>query len=255
MKAIILAAWYATRLFPLTKNFPKPLIKIAGKTMLDYLIDKILDIWIDEIFVVTNNKYFKHFMEWNNNAIYDAKIKILNDKTLSNEDRLWAIWDINFVLEHERINDDIFVVCGDNLFEFSLENARQKFEDNGKTTIVGYDVQDFDIAKKLWIIAIDEDNLVIDFIEKPENPPSTLASTCMYFYPRNVVKLFKEYLEEWNNKDAPWNFLARLIEEDDVYAEIYSDQRYDVWSFESLKAAKESFGEENVDIEALKNSE
>jgi len=252
MKAIILAAGYATRLFPLTESFPKPLIKIAGKAMIDYIIEKTLEIGIEDIFVVTNDKYAGYFEAWVKNLNYNVNIKIINDKTLSNDDRLGSIGDIQFVIDQEGIDDDVFVICGDNLFEFSLYKAKQRFDLTQKTTIVGFDVQEIDVAKKLWIISINNENEVIEFVEKPVNPPSTLASAGIYFYPKSVVRLLKTYLEAGNNKDAPGNFLAWLIHEDAVFAEIYTEQWYDVGTFENLKSAKEQFGEIDVDIEKLK---
>jgi len=252
MKAIILAAGYATRLFPLTQNFPKPLIPINNKTMMDYIMDKISQINIDEIFVVTNNKYFDHFQQRKNQSNYDIAIQIINDQTMSNDDRLGALGDTQYIIEQKNIDDDIFVVCGDNLFEFSLEPTYNLFKEKNKVTIAGFDVQSLDIAKKLWIFAIDTDQKITEFVEKPANPPSTLASTGIYFYPKEIVKIFKSYIEDGNNTDTPGSFLARLINKDEVYAKIYTDQRYDVGTFENLVAAKQKFGETNVDINQLK---
>ncbi len=128
MKCIIPVAWYATRLFPLTENFPKALIEVGNKTMLDYVIEKVLEIWIDDIHIVSNNKYFPHFEEWKKNHNYDVNITIYNDWTLSNDDRLGAIWDINFVKEQANIDDDVLVVLWDNLFEFSLQDTFELFQ-------------------------------------------------------------------------------------------------------------------------------
>ena len=255
MKAIILAAGYATRLFPLTQNFPKPLIPINNKPMINYIIDKLLEIKINDIYVISNNKYFNHFQNRANNNYKQNQIniQIINDKTYSNDDRLWAIWDIQYTIQQTNISDNIIVIWWDNLFQFSLQESYNLFLEKQKTTIIWYDVQNLELAKKYWIISIDNTNKVTKFVEKPQNPESTLAAICVYYYPKYILPQIEEYLSQWNNPDAPGNFPARLINKDDVYAQIHNKHRYDVGWFESLKSAKEDFGEQNINIEELKS--
>lgn len=254
MKAIILWAWYATRLFPLTKNFPKPLLKINNKPMINYIMEKIENIWIDEVFLVTNDKFTKHFQDWKSNYRWKCQnINVINDWTTSNDDRLWAIWDINFVIEKTWIHDDLLIIGWDNLFEFELNKARKIFEKNNKPTIIWYDIKNYEAAKSYWIIEINENNLIKSFEEKPSKPKSTICAICVYFYPKYIIPVIKEYLKDWNNPDAPWNLPARLIKNNnEVFAVSHDKNWYDVWWFESLKKAKEDFGEENVNIEELK---
>jgi glucose-1-phosphate thymidylyltransferase len=253
MKAIILWAGYATRLFPLTENFPKPLLKINQKPMIDYIMEKIENIWIEDIFVITNDKFTKHFQDWKSNYQWKCKnIKILNDWTHSNDDKLWAIGDINFVLEKEWLNNDFLIIGWDNLFQFELNKAKELFEKNNKPTIIGYDIQDYNLAKNYWIIEIDNNSLIKSFEEKPSNPKSTICAICVYFYPKYIIPVIKEYLKDWNNPDAPWNFPARLIKNhNEVFAISHNEKWYDVGWFESLKKAKEDFWETNVSIEQL----
>ncbi|MFT4297794.1 MAG: nucleotidyltransferase family protein [Candidatus Woesearchaeota archaeon] len=252
MKAIILAAGYATRLYPLTENMPKPLITINKKPMIEYVIDKIQELGINEIYVVTNAKFYKHFTEWSENYQSESKIIIVNDNTTSNDDRLGAIGDIDFTIKNHEIDDDLLVIGADNLFKFSLKNAYETFKQKQKTTIVAYDVKDIELAKKYGVIEIDSNKKVLSFIEKPEQPKSTLCAICVYFYPKETIEMIDRYLNEGNNKDAPGNLPAWLIKADEVYAESYSEAWYDVGGFESLKEAKEEYGEINVDIEKLK---
>ena len=149
MKLIILAAGYATRLWPLTKDKPKPLLEIKGKPIVEYILDKIQKIdLIDEIFVVTNDKFFEHFLEWNKNYVSTTKITVINDGTKSNEDRLGALGDIKFVVDKFNIEEDIMVILGDNLFEFSYEGIMSVYNEKKKSVIVLYDVKDINLAKQ-----------------------------------------------------------------------------------------------------------
>lgn len=252
MKAIILAAGYAVRLFPLTENFPKPLLDINKKPIIDYIMEKIEEIGITEVYVVTNSRFYEHFKEWQGNYKGKSEVTIINDNTTSNDDRLGAIGDINFTLEKENIDDDILVIGGDNLFKFPLKKAYELFRKNQDSTIIGYDVKDLDLAKRYGVIEVSDDNKVLSFEEKPEKPKSTYCAICVYFYPKKTLKLLDKYIEEGNNKDAPGRFAAWLVENDAVYAVNHEEKWFDIGGFESLKEAKEEYGETNVDIEALK---
>ena len=248
MKALILAGGYATRLFPLTENFPKPLLEINKKPMMDYILDKIGEIWINEIFVITNNKYYSHFENRaNQKKSSDFSIKIINDHTLSNGDRLGGVWDIIYTIQQENLDDDLLVVWWDNLFKFSLEKSYKLFKEKNQTVIIWYDVQSLEYAKSFGIISIDESGKVVDFTEKPQDPKSTLAAICLYYYPKHILLYFTKYLQEADNLgdtekrqkmlDWPWNFPARLYKQTDVYACVHTEKRYDVWTFDALKQA------------------
>lgn len=273
MKALILAWGYATRLFPLTENFPKPLIEINWKPIMDYVVEKVLELWINEIFVTTNNKYYSHFenrvKKYSDSLLQDSlrsslKIHILNDQTLSNDDRLGAIWDIKYTIDQENIDDDILIVLWDNLFTFSLSDSYQLFKQKAKSVIVWYDVKNIEIAKKLWNLTLDDQDKLINFVEKPEIPASTLSSSGIYFYPKYVVKYFQDYINEWTQiqdpvvkqkwNDAPGNFLAWLTKKDDIFVKVHDTGRYDIGNFDTLKQAKEDFWEKDVDIEKLKGT-
>ncbi|MAG08132.1 hypothetical protein CMO89_01560 [Candidatus Woesearchaeota archaeon] len=245
MKCILLAAGYATRLYPLTENQPKPLLKISGKPIIEHIIEKVDEIKeIDEIFIVTNNKFFEHFNEWNKGFSSRFKIKILNDGTLSNDDRLGAIGDLNFVIKTENINEDFLQISGDNLFQFGLKDMHKGFDEKKNISIALYDVRNIEEAKKLGICAVDENSKVIDFEEKPAEPKSTLCSIGVYFYPKATVELLNQYLTEGNSSDMPGKFMEWLHKRSHVHGFVFDkaeEKWFDIGSFEALEEAKREY--------------
>ena len=238
MKCIILAAGYATRLYPLTKDKPKALLKVADKTILEHILAKIkkVDI-IDEIFLVTNDKFYEVFKEWVAGNI-NIDVKVINDGTTSNENRLGAIADLQFVIEKEQINDDIMVLAGDNLFDLELTDFVEFCKGDCITT---HEINDTKRLKNTGVIEINEDGKVIDFEEKPDTPKSNLAVPPFYIYKQKTLPLIKKYLDDGNNPDAPGNFIPWLIERKDVYAYKFEGQRYDIGTIESYQEAQELF--------------
>lgn len=239
MKAIILAGGYATRLYPLTLNTPKPLLDINGKPIIEYILEKIFETNVDEIFIVTNNKFFNHFNEWLENYKTNIPIKVLNDGTLTNETRLGAIGDINFVIEKENIKDDILVIGGDNLFELSLKEFVDFQKTKNTSIIAAHDIKDKELAKLYGILSVNENNKIIDLIEKPKQPKSTLASTCIYFFSKEILIFFNKYLKEGNPADKTGHFIEWLYKKTDVHAFIFDSEWYDIGSKQGLDEAKE----------------
>ena len=249
IKAILLAAGYGTRLYPLTLNKPKPLLDIAGKPIVEHIVRKIEEIDdIDEIFIVTNNKFSEHFTKWVSNFASKKKITVVNDQTMSNEDRLGSLGDIQFVIKQEKLDDDILVVAGDNLFEFSLREMFDLFKQKNKTIVALYDVKDRELAKQYGIVSIDKNNKMIDFVEKPAEPPSTLSSTVIYFYPKHVVKLLMDYGKHGENTDKAGNFLEWLYKKENVYCYVSDKKWFDIGSFEQLEEANLKYGEFRKEI-------
>lgn len=237
MYAIILAAGYATRLYPLTENTPKPLLNVAGKPVIGHIIEKLEEIdQIKKIYVVTNDKFERHFKEWLSG--YDAgnSIEIINDGTKSNEDRLGALGDIHFAISSKNIEDDIIVVAGDNLFEASLADVFNFFKKRKSNVIVLHDVEDFELAKH-YGIAETSNNQVINFEEKPKNPKSTLASTGIYLFPKKTTSLIRKYIIQGNNPDKTGNFIEWLHKRDAVYTYVTDKKWYDIGSVEQLEKA------------------
>ncbi len=245
MKAIILAAGYATRLYPLTLNKPKPLLPVAGKPIIEYILEKLALIEeIDKIYVVTNQKFITHFERWKEKFKISKEIKVLNDNTLSDEDKLGAIGDLKFVIEKEKLNDDLFVVGGDNLFQFDLLKFIDFFKKKG-TVVALRDVKDKELAKKYGIVKLDTDSRIINFQEKPVAPTTTLAAICMYLFSQAELKQVKEYLKEGNNPDAPGYYIQWLHKKTAVYGFIFSEKWYDIGDLTQYKQANSSFAEKS----------
>ena len=174
MKVILPVAGYATRLYPLTENQPKALLKLGPKLMVEHILDKLKSIEeIDQIFLVTNEKYYQNFVDWANN--YNSpKIKVLNDGTTSNEDRLGAVGDVNFAIEKGNIDDDVIVIAGDNLFGLDMQRFINFSKEKDSSVFAAFDLKDPQkLAKKFGTVEIDENFKVIGFEEKPEHPKSS----------------------------------------------------------------------------------
>src|SRR5207253_2101960 len=169
MKALILAAGYATRLRPLTDTIPKQLLAVGGRPMVDWVLDRIVETSADEIHLVTNARFAPDFEQW----AEDRDVHVHNDGTTSNDDRLGAIGDIDFV----GLDDDLLAIASDNLFDYSLADYESYWREKGGSCIAVYDVGDPELAKKYGIVDVDEDDRVTNFVEKPEHPPTTLSAT------------------------------------------------------------------------------
>ena len=237
MKVLILSAGYSTRLYPLTKNFPKPLLDINGKAVIDFIIEKLKGL---DVYVVTNNKYYNHFLEWKENLKTDLNIEIINDKTNSEEDKLGAIGDINFVINEKNIDEDLLIIGGDNLFDFELDNMLDYFKRRNKDVISVAFEEDKERLKQLCSVKL-EDSKIVFFEEKPSNPLGNLYSNCIYIYTKDTVKLIKEYLEKGNNPDQPGRFVQWLYSKKDVYGYLNKGRILDIGTKELLEEARKEF--------------
>ena len=229
MKALILAAGYATRLRPLTDSIAKPLLPVGGRPMVDWILDRIAETSADEVHLVTNARFAGDFERW----AADKDVHVHNDGTSSNEDRLGAIGDIDFV----GIDDDLLVIASDNLFDYSLADYEAYWRAKGGSCIAVYDVGDPELAKKYGIVDVDADDRVTNFVEKPSNPPTTLCATATYLYRREHAALISAYLAEGNAPDQPGNFVAWLYGRAPVYAYRFPGEWYDIGDHEQLLEA------------------
>jgi glucose-1-phosphate thymidylyltransferase len=244
MKLLVLAAGYATRLYPLTLTQPKPLLPVAGKAMIDHVLEKF-DACpeIDEIYVVTNSKFAGNFEAWAlkaQNLHKGKKIKIFDDGTSSDKDKLGAIGDIHFVMEKTKLDDDLVIVAGDNLFGGDLVNYVREAKE--KKILIGvYDVKNLEEIKKYNNISIDSTGRVTDFEEKPKQPKNTITAIALYHYPRETLKLIRQYIAEGNNPDQPGRLVQWLYTREPVYTHLIKGQWLDIGSKETYELANEMF--------------
>jgi glucose-1-phosphate thymidylyltransferase len=217
MQALILAAGYATRLYPLTETIAKPLLPLAERPMLDYLLDRIREAPdVDSVHVVTNHKFAPSFADW---ASTRDGVVVHDDGTTSEDDRLGAIGDIAFVVRDAKLqDDDLLVIAGDNLFDYSLAEFVSFWRSKQTASaVVLYDVGDLELVKKYSSVDLDADDRLTAFTEKPEQPSSTLVATAAYIYNREHVPLLERYLDDGNPPDQPGRFLAWLVPRVPVY--------------------------------------
>lgn len=242
MKAIILAAGYATRLYPLTKDKPKALLPIAGKCILDYIVDEIESISeIDELIITSNSKFYENFEEWKKTRETRLNITVLDDKTTDDSNKLGAIGDIGFAIDALNIDDDILVMAGDNIFTFKLENYFNEFKKLSKDMILVKELDDIEDLKRMANVITDENGKVIEMVEKPENPKTNIAAFASYIYKKETVPMIKKYLEEGNNPDAPGFFPSWLHKHKDVYAYKFDGECYDIGTPKSYDEVNKIF--------------
>ena len=245
MNALILAAGYATRLYPLTLNKAKPLLKVGGKPIIEWLIDNLGSVGgLGTIYIVTNAKFandFSGFAKAMEAKHPGMQIKVINDGSTSDEDKLGAIGDINLVLTRENLtSDDLLVIAGDNLFEQALDEFVNVAKSSDATVAV-HDVGDLEAIKKYGTITVDSEGVITSFEEKPEKPKSTLASVALYYYSREVLPLFTTYLAAGNNPDQPGRFLQWLYSRKPVNTFQIKGRWLDIGSKETLENADEIF--------------
>jgi len=243
MKAIITCAGYASRLWPLTKETPKPLLTIKDKAIIHHIVEKIAELKeVDAIYVVVNDKFASNFNEWVKSIELPLPVKVVNDGTKTNESRLGQVGDIQFVVNQEKLEDDILVVAGDNLFNFSLIPAFEVFKKTNSIVNPLWDCQDLRAARQLGTVILNkDDSSFAEFIEKAKNPTSTLASLGIYFVPRKNISMFKQYIDEGNNADKMGYFITWLMKNEPVYGHVYMDKWFDIGWIEALEQARREF--------------
>ena len=230
MKALILAAGYATRLSPLTDDFPKGLLPVGGRPMVDWIVDSIRDAGVEDVQLVTNARFAPLFDDWGKGN----GVTVIDDGTDTNENRLGAIGDIRF----SALDDDALVIAGDNLFDYRLADLIDFWRAKGSESAVAvHDVGSRELARKYGIVDVDADDRIVSFVEKPDDPPSTLAATATYLYSRAHLALVDAYLDEGNPPDQPGNYVAWLHRREPVYAYRFEGGWYDIGDHEQLLEA------------------
>lgn len=245
MKAVVLCAGYATRLYPLTENTPKPLLPVGGRPILEWILDQLKEIKeLDAVYLVTNDKFAGHFEKWSKTVSYPWPIETVNDGTKSNETRLGAIGDLALVLKQKKVGaEDVLVLAGDNFFDSSLRD----FAEFGKAkrpggVIAVYDVKDKELAKQYGLVQIDANAKVTAFYEKPANPPTTLASCGVYWLPAETRSMLDSYLAAGNNPDQPGHYMRWLAETASLYATPIKGKWLDIGDLASYEKANAMFG-------------
>ena len=244
MKNIVLAAGYATRLYPLTENFPKPLLEIAGKSILDRLLEDIDSLpEINEHIIISNARYYDHFVEWKNKSNLKNPITIINDGSTSNDNRLGAVRDIQFAIDMCGIDDDILVIAGDNVIDFSFRELVDLFNEKKSAVIMCNYEEDLNTLKRSGVMVPDDDFKVLSMEEKPSDPKSNWCVAPFYIYKKDEIALIRKGIESGCGTDAPGSFICWLCEQTDVYALRSEGMRYDIGTLESYEMVKKIFKE------------
>lgn len=240
MKCLILAAGYATRLYPLTENFPKPLLEVRGKTILDWLIDDIDTLGsVDEYVVISNHKFAHHFDAWASKKT--QKITVVDDGTDTNETRLGAVKDIAFAIDRLGLDDEMLVIAGDNLLNFSLTAFIRYAKEKRTSCIMRYFEATEAKLRKSGIVEVDENDRILSMEEKPENPKSNWCCPPFYFYTREDAKLVEEGIAAGCGVDAPGSYIAWLSSVRPVHAMEMPGRRFDIGNLESYESVKKEY--------------
>ncbi|AWB46471.1 nucleotidyltransferase family protein [Paenibacillus sp. CAA11] len=245
MKALILAAGYATRLYPLTLNQPKALLPVhQGKAVLDYIIDRLEEVdGITGIVLVTNHKYYGAFVDWADRRQMGKDLKIIDDGTQSVDDKLGAIGDIQYVLEQEQLQlqDDLLVMAADNLFTFGLSGFIEYFYKMNRDCILVKVTEDEQELQSIGVAELDEKSRVISFEEKPAVPKSNLGVYALYLYKKETLPLFRTYLAEGHSADSPSRFPEWLYRRQEVMAYRAEGEIYDIGTPEAYEEIQRLF--------------
>lgn len=235
MKAIVLAAGYATRLRPLTDTWAKELLPVGGRPIIDRIVDDLVAVpEIDEVHVVTNAHKAPRFHQW----ARGRDVTIHDDGTTSNDNKLGAIGDMQFVIERARIDDDLLVIAGDNLFEFRLADFIAFWRGKGTASAVAVrDVGSLELASRYGVVELADGGRIRSFVEKPADPQSSLAATATYAYHRDHVRLIRPYLEAEHGSDEPGRYLGWLQRHAPVYGWVFHESWHDIGNYEQLLEA------------------
>ena len=238
MTCIILAAGYATRMYPLTLNFPKPLLEVGGKKIIDWLIEDLEEAGVERTVVVSNHKFISYFQSW---AEGRENIIVLDDGSVDNDHRLGAVKDIEFAIEKANIDDDIVVLAGDNVLNFSLSSFIEYGREKKTSCIMRHEEKDKNKLRKTGVIEIDEDELVLNMEEKPKEPKSNWAVPPFYYYTKEDKDLIKEGIASGCGTDAPGSFVSWLVKTRPVHAYRMIGERFDVGSIEGYEKIKKEY--------------
>ena len=242
MKCLILAAGYATRLYPLTENYPKPLLKVGGKAILDRLIEDIDSAGaVDEYVVVTNHRFVRRFEEWAKAKAHARHITVVDDGTTTNATRLGAVRDIQFAIEHLGLEGDMLVIAGDNVLDFSLTRFIEFAREKGTSCVMHYRETDVKRLAGSCASEIGEDGRLISLEEKPVNPRAEWCTPPFYFYTGADAAKIREAIADGCGTDAPGSLAAWMCSHSVVYSMEMPGKRYDIGDPESYERVLQEY--------------
>ncbi|MBP5348816.1 MAG: NTP transferase domain-containing protein [Clostridia bacterium] len=240
MQCLVLAAGYATRLYPLTENYPKPLLKVGEKTILDHLLDDLDGTGaIKRYVVISNRKFAPHFTEWAKTR--PGAVTVLDDGTTSNEGRLGAVRDVAFAIRELSLDDDLLVIAGDNLLDFSLARFLAYAKGKGSSSVLRYFEPSVDRLKKCGVLEIGSDDRILSMVEKPAEPRSHWCCPPFYFFTRADARRVEEGIASGCGVDAPGSFIAWLSSVSAVYAMEMPGRRYDIGDIRSYEEVQKNY--------------
>lgn len=249
MKALILAAGYATRLGELTRNMPKALLPIGGKPIIDYLLDDMAQLpGLSDVYVVSNHKFMGAFEHWHAGllgagAYPGLNVHVLDDGSTEDQGKLGAVGDIQFAIESAGIDDDLLVAAGDNFFTFPLRAFYDDFKTHGCDTLCAAHIQDTNLLRAFAVAKLDSRRRVLDLEEKPENPKSAIAVYAIYLYRRDTLPLIRDYIAQGNSPDSPGRFPEWLYLRKDVRAYLFRGECYDIGTPAAYEEVSEKFAQ------------
>ena len=245
MIAIVLAGGYAKRLWPLTLDKPKALLPIAGKSIIDYVIEKLVPLnpLINRIILSTNLRFQPQFQAWLKARRY-RDIELMPDDSLREEEKLGAVRALTDIVDRTG-DEDVLVLAGDNLFTDDLVGFLSFFDDRHAPTIALYHARSKREAGKGSAVTIDKRRRILEFVEKPVHPKTTLVGACVYAFPAGIGKRLKEYLKLELPTDEPGRFIEWLHKKEPVYGYMFKDYLWDIGTLESYRTIDESFAMHN----------
>ncbi len=240
MKCLILAAGYATRLYPLTENFPKPLLKVGEKTILDWLLSDIDSAKrTDGYIVISNHKFARHFQDWA--ATHPLPITVVDDGTSTNETRLGAVCDIQFAIDQLGLDDDLLIIAGDNVLDFSLTAFLRYAQEKGTSCVMRYYEADEKRLKKSGVAELGENDRLLSLEEKPEAPKSHWCTPPFYYYTRQDAAKIREAIADGCGTDAPGSLVAWMCQRSPMHSMEMPGSRYDIGNLESYETVQRTY--------------
>jgi glucose-1-phosphate thymidylyltransferase len=241
--ALILCGGFATRLEPITLFVPKPLLPVGGRPIVDYIVHNVADAGVNRIVFSTNMKFADQFQYWINHKRANEirnEVELVVEPSMNHGEKFGAVKGINYTIEKAGLNDDLLIVAGDNFYNFSLSKMIKHFKAEHKPTIALHDIKSKDEARRFGVVTANG-HRVIGFEEKPEHPKSTLVSTGIYIFPKDMLHKFKEYVSDGNNPDAPGYFIQWLIKTNEMHCVVHEEEWFDIGTLETYKKVVEEY--------------